>query len=182
MCVETDSNGNAAVEVTSTLEGEVDVHANFYNEGVLRDDKVAFATAPKEHVGEGSVPPVKNPDEQSGGSVPAGAGTPGSSLTGTTSTTSGSTSSGTPSSTSRYVAPKGRKAIVSSARLVRHGKHYYLLARISASSRSVKIKLVLLSSSGKVLRTINAVVNTNKTIELAVPYSRKVANVKLTIG
>jgi hypothetical protein len=78
-------------------------------------------------------------------------------------------------------APKGTKAHVSSAKLVKSKKHYYLLARISSSSKHAKIRLVLLSSSGKVLRTINVVVLTNRNVKIAVPYSSKVASAKLTI-
>jgi len=192
VCVETDENGNAAIEVTSTLPGPVDVGANFYNEGVKRDDLVEFATAPlTEHVGEtGKVPNEKVVEEPTGPSDNKTPSSPTSSpsTTGSTGSSSGGSSSGSGTSSpattpgpTALAAPKGSAARVSSARLVKKGKHYYLLAKISAPTKNVKIKLVLLSKTGKVLHTINAIVSSNKAITLAVPYSGKVASVKLSV-
>ena len=70
---------------------------------------------------------------------------------------------------------------MSSAKLMKSHKRYYLLAKISSKQKHEKIRLVLLSSSGKVLRTINVVVATNRNVKIAVPYNSKVASAKLTI-
>lgn len=191
VCVYTDGNGNASVEVTNTLEGLVDVHANFFNEGIGRDDKISFSTAPnEEHVGEAPSQPIVKAPTGPTGTPPVDSKAAVTSVmppsnnsaisTPNTSSSSGPSGTSTPTTTT-FVAPKGKKARVSSARLLKHGKHYYLLAKISSSSKTAKIKLVLVSSSGKVLRTITATVTTNKTIRLAVPYSSRVASIRLTV-
>jgi hypothetical protein len=209
LCETTNSEGLAAIEVSNSSAPSVDVLASFENEGITRDRHFDFSsngsgTPPVEETtttttsSSTTAAPVTTTSTESGTTTtPARATTTSTTTSSSTSTSQSQTSSpdaqssGTPSPGTQSSgggqgptgssAPTGTKARVSSAKLVKSHKHYYLLARISSSNKHEKIRLVLLSSSGKVLRTINVVVLTNRNVKIAVPYNSKVANAKLTI-
>jgi hypothetical protein len=204
LCETTNSQGLAAVEVSNSSFPSVDVLTSFENEGITRDHHFDFSSN-----GSGTTPPaeetqtstttttVTSTTEAAPTTVTQTSTTaaPVQSSTSTTSSASTQAQGTTPSSQSQgttqpsggvqgsttSAAPQGVKARVSSAKLVKSKKRYYLLAKISSSNKHEKIRLVLLSSSGKVLRTINVVVATNRNVKIAVPYNSKVASAKLTI-
>jgi hypothetical protein len=210
LCETTNSQGLAAVEVSNSSFPSVDVLTSFENEGITRDNHFDFSsngsgttttegttttttttttTSTVEAAPTTGTTTTTTPSQTTSttDSSATSTGTSTSQSQGSSTSSSDSQSSGTPAAaggvlgSSSTSAPQGTKAHVSSAKLVKSKKHYYLLARISSSKKHEKIRLVLLSSSGKVLRTINVVVATNRNIKIAVPYNSKVASAKLTI-
>ena len=170
LCELTDSNGNAAVEVLNSNGTNVNVIANFANEGILRDIVISFAAG--------------------GGST---------TTTTTTTTTSTTSTTPTTFSTSPVVVPSDSRGVSTSppsikpaAKVVKtrltlvrlvtpaHGKHHVLLKVLSGSG-TAKLRLSLverLSRTGKhgsrtvrhtVVRTMT--VRTNRTISITVPSS-----------
>lgn len=173
LCVYTDRNGNAAVEVFDSNANTVNVIAEFVNEGILRDIGVNFASS----AGGGTPPP-----------------TPGA--PGTAPTKSGTNSGTTPPSSTvlNAVAPVlvttntpavHNSAQIKLARLVRpaHGRHY-VMVRINSRSKTVRIRLRMTKVSKHLVRgsngrrhlrstrtthTVTVSVATNRTVKITVP-------------
>ncbi len=204
LCETTNSQGLAAVEVSNSSFPSVDVLTSFENEGITRDHHFDFSsngsgtttetttsTSTDSSTSTDAAPTTVTTTETSTSTAPAPTSTSNTSTSTTSSAPASSQDQGSSSSSTQpsggvqgsttTSAPQGVKARVSSAKLVKSHKRYYLLARISSSKKHEKIRLVLLSSSGKVLRTINVVVSTNRNVKIAVPYNSKVASAKLTI-
>jgi hypothetical protein len=173
VCVTTDSNGNAAVEVLESNPVSVDVIADFTNEGILRDISVDYSTAGS----SGGTPPPNTSGSTSGGST--GTAPPSSSVLSSVAPTLLPT--GSP-------AVKSNKARITMLRLVTpaRGQHY-LLVKISSGSRSAKLRLRLVervASAGgrhaRITRTRVVTITTNRTVKVVVPASvMKVQGVSL---
>jgi hypothetical protein len=165
VCVTTDSNGNAAVEVLESNPVSVDVIADFTNEGILRDISVDYSTAGS----SGGTPPPSG-----GGSTPAPA-------------SNGSTppSSSVLSAVAPTLVPTGSPAVKSNKpriallRLVTpaRGQHY-LLVRVSSGSGSAKLRLRLVEriataggGKARITKTRTVTIMTNRTVKILVPAS-----------
>jgi hypothetical protein len=159
-CLQTDENGNAAIEVLDSNPEVVDVIADYVNEGLLRDIKVDFGTP-------GST----------GGTPPTGPVTPQGTLPAQT-----VPAAGTPGTT----APATVKAIRHHARIritvmrlvmPAHGHHYVML-RVQSNHRTARLAMTLRVRSGHHTRTVHRTitVRTNRMIKLLVP--RTVTRIK----
>ena len=157
VCVTTDQNGNAAVEVNDSTPGaNVDVLADFTNEGILRDLPVVFGSA-------GSGP---NP-------IPGGT-TQTSSVSQTISSTNGNA---TPSvATVKSIAPALVKAVTHKrpakyslvmAHVVRsHGTRYLALRIRSAHRSRIHIVVRYVSTKGHHMRSERITVTTNRLVKI----------------
>jgi hypothetical protein len=162
VCVTTDSNGNAAVEVLESNPVSVNVIADFTNEGILRSISVDYSTAGS----SGGTPPPN-------GSSSGGSG-------GTTPPSSAVLSSVAPILVQTGApAAKGSKTRITLLRLVTpaRGQHY-LLVKVSSGSGSAKLRLRLLervASAGggkaRITKTRTVTIKTNRTVKILVPAS-----------
>lgn len=139
LCVKSDGNGNAAIEVFDSNPNTVNVIADFENEGILRSIDVNFASS-----AGGGTPPPTPASGSAGGASP-------------TSTTGSGGSEGThaPSTADlQHVAPgllgavtpaRHRGEQIRMARLVRrhHGRSYVLVRVSSHSKKRARIRLRL---------------------------------------
>ncbi len=185
-CVDTDSNGNAAVEVLESDPVSVDVIADFTNEGILRDVSIPFGSAP---AAGGTPPPTP-----AGPSTPvvAPATTPTPAATHVTSppapasspASSPSPSTGTQSppvavllATTGISGKSTVSKLRSSVRLVRlvtplHGKRYVLI-RVNSPARSVTVHLLLVSRGHRaVWRSVRIATNRQVRVVLRGNVSR----------
>jgi hypothetical protein len=172
VCVTTDDNGNAAVEVLESNPISVDVIADFTNEGILRDITVNYATSGT----TGGTPPP----------VPSGSGA-GSDSAPATNTSGGNTGTTTPSITLiKQVAPsllvsspaisKADLARIMLVRLVSpaHGQHYVLI-RVKSGSANAKVLLRLISAAGHTTKVgTHKVRTTTRSKTFAVKTNRNV--------
>jgi hypothetical protein len=141
ICVRTDSNGNAAVEVLESNPVNVNVIADFTDEGILRSITAAFGTVGS----SGGTPPP----------TPTTGGTPTSGTTTTSSTSANSGTTAPSAATIAQVAPalgatkatvKANAARIMIVRLVsRPGKAPYVVIKVSSSSKTAKVRLRLLT-------------------------------------
>jgi hypothetical protein len=162
LCLNTDENGNAAIEVDDSNANMVDVIADYVDEGLLRDIKVDFGTP-------GST----------GGNVPQNPQTPPSTTVGTTSPSSATVAAVSPALVSAMHHTAARHPRITVMRLVMPTRgHHYLMLRVSSNHRTARVAMTLRVRSGHrtqlVHRTIT--VRTNRMVKLLVP--RTVTRIK----
>jgi hypothetical protein len=165
LCLTTDANGNAAIEVDDSNPTTVNVIADYVDEGLLRDIPVDFSKP-----------------NSTGGNVPQGT----QSATTTPSTTLGTTtpspaqvaavSPGLAAATHHTVQRRDRITVMRLLMPAR-GKHYVML-RVRSTHRTARVAMTLRIRTGQRTRTVHRTitVKTNRMIKLLVP--RTVTRVK----
>jgi len=162
ICETTDVNGNAAIEVLESDPVNVDVIADFAQEGILRDVSIPFGTTGSTG---GTLPPT----------------TPGST------TTPGQSGTTEPTTTLiKKVAPallggrtvKTVKARITLAHMLSpaHGKHYVVL-EVSSTSAKAKLRLRLVVKSGKHTRTMVRTVTIRSNRKVKVTLAKNVIRI-----
>ena len=159
VCVVTDDNGNAAVEVDNSNSGTVDVMADFTNEGILRDLLVPFGSSTTSGNGPDPV-------------TPGGGGGPEPSSTISTNNGNAAPSAATVKS----VAPSLQKVLAHKkpakyslvmARVIRsHGKRYLALRIRSAHKSRIHITVRYVSTRGHHMRSERITVTTNRLVKI----------------
>ncbi len=159
-CLQTDANGNAAIEVLDSNPDTVDVIADYTNEGLLRHIDVDFGTP-----GSSSGTPPSGPTATQPAETPQVVPAVG---------TAGTTAPGNVRSIQHIVRTR-----ITVMRLVipKRGTHFVML-RVQSTHRTARVALTLRVRSGGhtrvVYRTIT--VRTNRMIKLVVP--RTVTRIK----
>ncbi|MGA2009616.1 MAG: hypothetical protein ABSH51_03625 [Solirubrobacteraceae bacterium] len=167
VCVTTDDNGNAAVEVLESQSITVDVIADFTAEGILRDLPVDYTTPGSSG---GTPPPAPGtaiaPAAVTTSGSPASSASPAS--TGTTAPTSRIVSAVDPAIVTTTPTIKKITTRIMLLRLVSpaRGQHYVLL-RVTASSKTVRVLLTLVGR-GKRLSTKVVRIRTNRSVKVDV--------------
>lgn len=142
VCVRTDDNGNAAVEVLESNPIAVNVIADFTDEGILRAISADFSVTGS----SGGTPPPTTGSSTTSPSTNSGTAPPSASVL-----KSVSANAAGPSSTggSGKGKGKGKKASIAMLRLVSpaHGKHYVLI-RVTSGSSSARVLLHLIKALG----------------------------------
>jgi hypothetical protein len=153
-CLQTDQNGNAAIEVLDSNPETVDVIADYVNEGLLRDINVDFGTPNS----SGGTPPVGPVDPQGDSTqvVPAAG-------------SAGTTAPATVKSIRHHARIR-----ITVMRLVmpKHGHHFVML-RVQSNHRTARVAMTLRVRSGHQTRTVHRTitVRTNRMIKLVIPRS-----------
>jgi len=165
-CVKTDDYGNARVEVNNSNGDVVNVMAEFADELIWRDIHVDFSKTPS----TGGTPPPdpKVPPKKTGEGVTA----PSSSAINQALTDAG---------LSRVAVKKSkvnRYRVVAQLHNPLRG-HRYLTVRVSGASKTAKVKITLVGSKGKKLRTITRTLPTNKRIRINITIRRSVKSVRV---
>jgi hypothetical protein len=157
LCLTTDQNGNAAIEVDDSNGNMVDVIADYVDEGLLRDIPVDF-----------SMP------GSTGGSVPTDPQTQPTSTVGTTSPSTAQVAAVSPGLAAAIHHTIQRHARITVMRLLMpaRGRHFLML-RVRSTSRTAHVAMTLTVRSGHHTRTVHRTitVRTNRMIKLMVPRS-----------
>jgi hypothetical protein len=163
LCLTTDQNGNAAIEVDDSNLNMVDVIADYVDEGLLRDIPVDFT-----HGGT------------SGGNPPQGTQTPSTpSVVGTTAPSTAQVAAVSPGLAAAIHHTIQRHDRITLIRLLMpaRGQHYMML-RVRSTHRTARVAMTLSVRSGSHTRIVHRTitVRTNRMIKLVVP--RTVTRVK----
>lgn len=172
-CLQTDENGNAAIEVLDSNPETVDVIADYTNEGLLRDIKVDFGQ-PGSSGGTPPSGPVTQPSQtgSTSSSTPSTQQVPAQGATGTTA----------PAASVKAAHHRLRSRITVMRLLMPVRGHHYVMLRVRSSHRTARVSMRLVVRSGHHTRYIHRTirVRTNRTIKLLVPRSvRRIKGVHL---
>jgi hypothetical protein len=173
VCVKTNQNGNAAIEVFESQGAEIDIIGDFTAEGLLRDVKVPF----------GAPPVVIDP-----GLPPVGSGTPplqpeqNGLKTPTAAVVAAATNGQAKVSSAR--TRRAARATVRFARVVNSARgQRYLSLNLRGRAGVARVRIQLIGYDGKVVRSVNKSVRVGRTVRISgVRISANVRNVRVTVA
>ncbi len=162
LCIETDENGQAAVEVITSSAGLVNVIAHFVDENLFRSVNADFRpTAPSTTTPNPTTPTTPSTNVPTPTQV-AQSVSPSASQASVVSLTN----SVTPVTAKPAVAAKAAKANLSTARLVLVNGKRHLMVRVNGTSKTAKIRIIQVNKAGKVVSRTTRIVATNKQVRV----------------
>ncbi len=176
LCVKTDSNGQASVEVFGKCQTG-NVIAEFVDEGLIRYDIFTFGCPPGGAGGTSS-----GSAGGSGSAAPAGDIVPGASNATIRSIISGSKADGKSAASSAKKAAKAKLAFARIQVKSFQKRDRFVVVRVNGLARTAKIQVTLVGKKGKVLRKVVRTVPTNRTVRvpgLKLPKAAKTLRVKV---
>jgi hypothetical protein len=161
VCVRTNDDGNAAVEVLESQGAEINIIGDFVNERLLRDVHVPFGSTPS--VIDPGIPP------RAPGAPNTPAGPPAPNANGNTSP-SAAVLAQLKAGDVQVSSSRTRRAArvsVRFARVVNSAKGTrYLSLRLKGTKRSATVRIQLIGYNGKVVRTVTRTVAVGRTVRL----------------
>lgn len=156
----TNANGQAAVDVISTLKGKVDVlvenlGTRVSGAGVLRDMMIDFSGSMPVVAGGGSVTTPTTPSGPSGG---------GSTTTTTVVTTTAGTTTTTATVISKSTAKVSAKVTVAKIVVTKSGR--FVTVKVISPASKAKVMIKLLGKNGKVLKSVTRNLPTNQVVRI----------------
>jgi hypothetical protein len=160
ICLRTNDDGNAAVEVQESQGNEINIIGDFTAEGILRDVKIPFGSPSLDPIDPGA--PTRTPGTTPIVPQPE---TPGN--TTPSQQTVRALAAGNVQVSSSRVRRSAPRTSVRFARVVNSAKGTrYLSVRLKGTKRTATVRIQLMGYNGKVVRTVTRTVAVGRTVSL----------------